>query len=146
MKKLTRSAGETRKIAAQIARKIVSRGPGKTAIVLALQGELGSGKTTFVQGFCEGLGLKKRAVSPTFVILRRTVLNKDGFKNLFHMDAYRLKSGKETGPLELKKLFKKPENILLIEWAENIKSILPKSSIRIRFLHVKKEKERTLLF
>ena len=155
MRKSTKGAEETKKIAADIARKILRRGPGKkTAAVFGLRGGLGSGKTTFVQGFFKGLGIKSRAVSPTFIIFRRHRIpgvksykpGVVGYKFVYHMDAYRLKSGKDTGPLGLKKLFKNPENIFLIEWAENIKSVLPKKSAWIKFYHGKKEKERILLF
>lgn len=146
MRVITRNTEETKKIAAKAAKDFLKTGAGKTAAVFALQGDLGSGKTTFVQGFYSGLGLKKRAMSPTFIILRRAAFNKKGFKNIFHMDAYRLKSGKEVRPLELKKLFKNPENIILIEWPENIKSVLPKKTVWIKFFHEKKEKERTLIF
>jgi len=147
MRKTTKKAEDTKKIAGQLARKILKRGPGGGATVIALRGELGSGKTTFVQGFYSGFGLKKRAVSPTFIILRRTALkNKNGFKNLFHMDTYRLRSAGDTGPLGLKKLFKEPGNLFLIEWAENIKKALPKETAWIKFFHGKTDKERTLIF
>lgn len=158
MKKITKSAGETKKIAAKIAKDFLKNGPGKTAAVFALQGELGSGKTTFVQGFYSGLGLKKRATSPTFVILRRHRIPRPKrfsttnhslpttYSFVYHMDAYRLKSGKDARPLELKKLFRDPENVILIEWPKNIKSVLPEKIIWIKFFHGKKERERTLIF
>lgn len=157
MRKTTKNAEETKKIAGQIARKILKKGLGKTATVLALQGDLGSGKTTFVQGFFKGLGIKSRALSPTFIIFRRhRIPRPKGFSTtnrslpttysfVYHMDAYRLKDEKELGPLGLKKLFKESENIFLIEWAENIKKELPKKTIWIKFSHGKSEKERSII-
>lgn len=158
MRKTTHSANETKDLAEKLAKKILKQKLGKKAIILALAGDLGSGKTTFVQGFFKGLGIKARALSPTFIILRRHKIPKraahfstthhlqpTNYSTIYHMDAYRLRSGKEAGPLGLKKLFRNSQNIFLIEWAENIKSILPKNTAWIKFFHGKKENERTII-
>ncbi len=116
------------------------------AVVFALTGELGSGKTTFVQGFLRGLGIKKRSVSPTFIIMRRSpvVNRKLKIENLYHIDAYRIKKARELAALEFNKILADPRNIVLIEWAENIKKILPKKTVWLRFYHGKKMHERDI--
>jgi tRNA threonylcarbamoyladenosine biosynthesis protein TsaE len=145
MRKVTHSAKETKKIAARVARNILTRGPGKTARVVAFQGDLGSGKTTFVQGFFAGLGLKKRAASPTFIIVRRTKIgNKGKFKNVFHMDAYRLRRAADLTPLGFKAILKDPGNILLVEWAENIKRSIPRGALWVRMAHGESRADRII--
>jgi tRNA threonylcarbamoyladenosine biosynthesis protein TsaE len=116
-----------------------------TATVVILSGELGAGKTTFVQGFFKGVGIKKRALSPTFVIMRRYNLSpRKKFVNILHIDAYRLKSAEQLAPLAFEKILADPKNLLLIEWGEQIKSALPRSAQWLQFHHGKKENERTI--
>lgn len=114
MKKfITNSAQQTKQLAATLAERF----KGGT---IALIGELGAGKTTFIQGFAKGLGIKDKIISPTFVIIRQ-------HKNLYHVDLYRLENFKELG---LEELLANPNNIVLIEWAEKLKD-LPKNAIKI---------------
>jgi len=114
------------------------------ASVFALQGDLGAGKTTFVQGFLKGLGSKKRVTSPTFVLMRRHKLPGQNVKNVFHIDAYRLKKPEHFAPLELDVILNGPHNVVLIEWPEKAKRFLPKSTVRLQFKYGKKENERTI--
>lgn len=125
-----------------------SGGVKKTgAAVFALQGELGAGKTTFVQGFLKGLGSKKRVTSPTFVLMRRHVLSASarGPKNIFHIDAYRLKKPEHLASLELDVILNGPRNVVLIEWPEQAKRFLPKDTVWLQFKYGKKENERTIV-
>ncbi|MEK7195101.1 MAG: tRNA (adenosine(37)-N6)-threonylcarbamoyltransferase complex ATPase subunit type 1 TsaE, partial [Patescibacteria group bacterium] len=124
---LSSSSEETKKLGEKLAKRTLKSRLGKTAKVFALQGELGSGKTTFIQGFFRGLGLK-RAPSPTFIIMRRSAVNNKKYKNVFHIDAYRLRRSKELGILGFKEVLVNPRNIVLIEWAERIKKALPKNN------------------
>ncbi len=133
----------TQKIAARLARKIIKI-KLKNALVIGLTGELGTGKTNFIQGFAKELKIRERLTSPTFVIVRNYNLKLKNYKNLFHVDAYRLKNIKETKILNFEPIIENPENIILIEWAERIKKILPKETIWINFEHGKKENERTI--
>jgi len=116
------------------------------AVILALQGDLGAGKTTFTQGFFRGLGLKRPAQSPTFIIMRRHGVRKNGFKNIFHIDAYRLTEADQLAALGFEEIAHDPKNVILVEWAERAKAILPKSAIWISFTHGKKENKRTIVF
>lgn len=129
------------------------------AAVFALQGELGAGKTTFTQGFLKGLGSKKRVTSPTFVLMRRHRIGGAGarragiarstsraaFKNVFHIDAYRLKRPEHLAALDLAVILNEPDNIILIEWPEQAKKFLPKHTVWIKFKYGKKENERSVV-
>lgn len=129
-------------------RECPGRRPGarrRGAAIFALQGDLGAGKTTFVQGFFEGLGLKKRAPSPTFIIMRRhTLRGRRRFSNVFHVDAYRLKDARALITLGFEDILTDPNNIILIEWAERAKKILPKNATWLKFKHGRKENERSI--
>lgn len=114
------------------------------AAVLALQGDLGAGKTTFVQGFLKGLGSKRRVTSPTFVLMRRHKVPGGKFSDVFHIDAYRLKKPEHLAALTLDVILSGPRNVVLIEWPELAKRFLPKNTIWLKFAHGKKENERTI--
>jgi tRNA threonylcarbamoyladenosine biosynthesis protein TsaE len=119
---------------------------GSRALVFALQGDLGAGKTTFTQGFFKGLGIKRRAVSPTFVIMRRYGIRKkkSPFSNIYHFDAYRLKKAEDLEVLEFDDILSNPKNIILIEWPERVKEVLPKHTVWLKFEYGKKENERKI--
>jgi len=130
----------------KVAQKIAKGGRRKSArgaVILALTGELGSGKTTFVQGFFRGLGLK-RAASPTFIIFRRFAIRHLPFANAYHVDAYRIKKPKELSALGFKEILDDPKNIVLIEWAEKIRRILPEDAHRLKFEHGGRGNERKI--
>jgi len=115
----TYSEKETKDLAKKLAKKLTG--------VIALIGELGSGKTTFAQGFAAGLGIKEKIISPTFVLIRQHRIPKTE-KTLYHIDLYRIE--KYFSKLGLKEILENPNNIILIEWAEKLKE-LPKNAIRI---------------
>jgi len=126
----------------------------KHALVVMLTGDLGAGKTTFIQGFLRGAGIQRRAPSPTFVIMRHYKLPRRPakpwpFVSIHHMDAYRLKAGEEKGQPQLAALgfddlVKDPANLILIEWGERIAKALPREAIKITFGYGKKEGERKI--
>lgn len=133
-----------RKLAAKIAERKSRNARRKNALVVALSGDLGSGKTTFIRGFTRGLGIKKRSASPTFILFRRFKINDLRFKNVYHIDAYRLRRPAEFMELGLKEILHESKNVVLIEWAEKLKKYLPKGTIWIKFEHGRKENERTI--
>jgi len=103
------------------------------AIVFGLKGELGAGKTTFLQGFAKGLGIKEKVISPTFLIMNRFDVKKGKFKNFYHLDCYRIEKAEEMEKLGFKEIISDPKNIVCIEWPEKIKKILPLDLISIKF-------------
>ena len=145
---ISSSSAATKKLGFDLARKILRLGPGQRARVLALTGDLGSGKTTLVQGFFCGLGVRRQATSPTFILMRRAALGRGKFRNVFHLDAYRLHKLSELQALELEPVMLNSKNIVLIEWAERIKRALPRLKasgvLWIRFGHGRQENERKI--
>ncbi len=141
---LLKNSAQTKKFAVSLARKILkSRARAKKhAAVLALIGDLGAGKTTFVQGFSRGLGIRRRITSPTFLMVRRYALHVSRFTNLYHIDCYRIRNSRELMPLGIKEILRDPKNIVLIEWADKIKKLLPRDARWIHFLHGASDNER----
>jgi len=134
--------------AAKLARRILKESssgtmrPHSTATVIALVGNLGAGKTTFTQGFLKALGVKRRIISPTFLIIRPYDIKAGEYTRAFHMDCYRLNNSIELLSLGLRDILKDPQNIVLIEWPELIKKELPKDTQWIEISHPKKGTHR----
>ncbi len=99
------------------------------AEVFALVGDLGAGKTTFVQKFAQACGIKDSVLSPTFVILKK-------YGNIVHIDAYRLKNSSELVDLGIMDLFDDPNNVIFIEWADKVKDLLPSNCTFLNFEHI----------
>lgn len=131
MEIITKNAEET----FELGRKIGSSLKGGQ--VLAFSGELGAGKTTFIQGLAKGLGIKNKIVSPTFILMR-------SYGNFYHLDLYRLEGNieKQVEELGLFDLIKGGNNILAIEWAEKIKDELPKNTTWINFTNLDGERRQ----
>lgn len=129
METITKTTGETKDFGRKVATSLKKAKGNAKAIVLALKGELGSGKTTFVQGLAAGLGVTSRVVSPTFIILKKY---KDFF---YHIDLYRLESNvwSELSNLGLTEILSDPTNVVVIEWADKVKDSLPAETIWIEF-------------
>lgn len=120
---ITHSENETKNLAKKISKEIKGR-------VFALYGDLGVGKTTFVQGFAQGLGIKDKIISPTFVLIRQHLIPKTK-KILYHVDLYRLENPEDTKHLGIEEIMENPDNIVLIEWAERVNNLLPKNTLKI---------------
>ena len=145
---------DTDKLAGYLADKILKSGVRKTAVVISLIGPLGAGKTHFTKAFMKALGIKDTIQSPTFNIMkiypivtisdkRLPISEKDSFQSAYHIDAYRIKSP-DLLKLGFKEIIKDPANIVLIEWADIVKDILPAGAINIEFEHQGKEGERKI--
>jgi tRNA threonylcarbamoyladenosine biosynthesis protein TsaE len=139
---LSENSRQTRAEGRKLAGEIVSAGTVGQALAIGLEGELGGGKTTFLQGFAEGLGIKERVLSPTFVIMRKfripsflgkTDSRKSPFRTFYHFDCYRLKDSEEIASLGIGKILSCPENIVAVEWADKIRKILPEKTVWIDF-------------
>jgi len=145
MKYITNSYKQTQKLGAVLAEDILKKNTNKGAMVLGLEGDLGGGKTTFLQGFANGLGIKEKVLSPTFLIIKRFEIKNKRFKNFYHIDCYRIDSIKDIEELGLKEIFLNPSNIVAVEWSEKIKKILPKSTIIIKFDFIGKNKRGVVI-
>lgn len=141
---LSMSAQVTKKNAEKLAQIILSGDPEKRkgAVIVAITGELGAGKTTFVGGFAKKIGIRKRIISPTFVFMRRFSIKRNGFKNFFHIDAYRVQRKNDARRLGMEEVFKNPENLVVVEWASNVKGMLPKNVVSVNIQHGKNNGER----
>lgn len=126
----TRSPLQTQKIAKDLAGKL------KGGEVIALYGDLGSGKTVFVQGLAQGLGIQRRILSPTFVFMRSYPLTINNKRLTFHhLDLYRGQSLTDFQVLGLSEIFS-PDSIIVLEWAEKIKNQLPQNRIDVEIKRV----------
>lgn len=147
MEILTENQNKTRKTGEALAQEILKEPKKRRAFVLALQGDLGGGKTTFLQGFAKGLGIKERILSPTFVLMKRFSIKnkKTEFKNFYHLDCYRIKSQKDLSVLDFKKIISDPFNIVAIEWAERVKKALPSNTLVLKFEFINKTTRKIIL-
>ena len=124
--------------------------------IVCLTGELGSGKTTFAQGALKGLGAKGPYTSPTFVVMKeygkKIPISKSQFPtksqnhkskifNIYHLDAYRVES-KDILDLGWEEIVAGKNNIVIVEWAERIKAIIPKKAIWLGFEHLKEDERK----
>lgn len=156
------SSEETKTFGAEMAESLIAHRLTQSAraLVIALRGDLGAGKTTFAQGFFRGLGIRRNPISPTFVIMRRYRVAKhpafarasagkksqitSRFTDIYHFDAYRLKKVEDAAVLEIDQILADPKNIILIEWPEQIRKILPKDAVWLEFEYGQKENERVI--
>ena len=109
--------------------------------VICLEGELGAGKTTLVQGLAKGWGSLDPVTSPTFLIVNSYRRPDNGL--LYHMDAYRLESALEAAELDLDEMLS--QGCLVVEWPERIKEILPKSSMWICLEYIAEEDRQMVI-
>ncbi|MFA6322561.1 MAG: tRNA (adenosine(37)-N6)-threonylcarbamoyltransferase complex ATPase subunit type 1 TsaE [Candidatus Buchananbacteria bacterium] len=136
MRYFSKNAKETYNLGKKIALTL------KGGEILALSGNLGAGKTVFSKGVAAGLGVKAVITSPTFVLMKiyhpkSKILT---LKKFVHIDCYRV-----DGPMAIEGIgatdyFNQSDSVVLIEWAEKIKKILPPSAIKIKIKILKEDK------
>jgi len=132
---LSRSPGQTRQIGTRLGQAL------QAGDILCLQGDLGAGKTTFVQGIAQGWGSLDAVSSPTFILVN-VYRGEDG-KQLYHLDAYRLDSELEAEELDLNTML--AQGPLLIEWPERMQNLIPGEHIWVNLEYVDQE-ERQMKF
>ena len=130
------SESETKRFAEKISKKV------KKGTVIALNGDLGSGKTTFTQGFAKGLGVEQHVGSPTFKLVSEY---SGSIMKLYHVDCYRLNSIEEFLNLGGENLLLPYDGVTLIEWANIIEELIPVDSIKINFSRFKGNITKRLL-
>jgi tRNA threonylcarbamoyladenosine biosynthesis protein TsaE len=135
---LTQGPGQTKKLGKALAKTLLKSRPKDKAIVIGLRGDLGGGKTTFLQGFIKGLGKRAKILSPTFIIMRR-------MNNFYHIDCYRLRRPQELLELGFKEIIADPKNVVAIEWADIVKRIMPRYATWVDFNFIGKNKRRIMI-
>ncbi|MDI6777625.1 MAG: tRNA (adenosine(37)-N6)-threonylcarbamoyltransferase complex ATPase subunit type 1 TsaE [Patescibacteria group bacterium] len=142
----TTSPSQTRKLGEMLAKKI------RGGEIICLMGELGSGKTTFAQGVLKGLGAKGPYTSPTFVVMKKyhvtwnmehgtRTKNKKMFHDAYHIDCYRVRP-KDILSLGWEEIIANKKNIVIVEWAERIRRIIPKGAVWLKFVHLDNNKRK----
>ena len=109
--------------------------------ILALQGDLGAGKTTFTQALARELGISETIQSPTYVLMKKyevtqgeTLYNKvSPWKTLVHIDAYRLNNAEEFAALKPEQFLNDPKVLVVVEWPEKVEGALPKAALTLNF-------------
>ena len=141
MKYRTNSVIETQKIASDFAKTL------KGGDIVALYGELGSGKTTFVQAVAKALGIRKQIVSPSFILVRSYEIPKNNTSKsvgrLVHIDLYRLESADDLRSVDFSEMSSDSGSLVMIEWAQKAKRVLPEKRIDIHIVY-KEEGEREI--
>src|SRR5437763_1302299 len=137
---ITNSFKQTQKLGKDFAKKLTG------GEVIALHGDLGGGKTTFVQGLAQGLGVEKNIISPTFIIMRTYDISikykVSCIKYFYHVDLYRIGQEREVVDLGLLELMGDVETIVAIEWPEKIENLLPEKRIDVFFEYLDEEKRK----
>lgn len=121
----TKSAQQTRRIGAKIAKQFENKNG-----IIAINGELGSGKTVFVQGFAKGLSIKEKIISPTFILVRQHPIPKTK-RLLYHLDLYRLETSSDLKNIGIGEILQDNRAVTIIEWAEKIREALPKNTLLV---------------
>ena len=111
----------------------------KSACIVCLFGDLGTGKTTFTKSVAKKLGVKKMVSSPTFLIMKKYNITGKNFKRIFHFDAYRLKDENELLNLGWKEIITDPFNLIFIEWPENVIKAIPQKHHEVLISHISGE-------
>ena len=124
---ITKSLEETKELASKIAKEVV------TGNVIALIGDLGTGKTAFTQGFAISMGIKEAIGSPTFKLISEY---EGRVSWLYHIDCYRLNDIQQFINIGGEEYLAPDKGITLIEWADIIEEILPDDTILINFKRI----------
>lgn len=143
----TKSAEETQGMAEDLAKKL------KGGDFLAFFGDLGSGKTTFIQGLARALGINRRIISPTFIIIRtydleskvqdlRSKIKDQRVKTFYHIDLYRTETKDDLLGLGIDQIIDDKSSIVALEWAEKMGDLLPKKRIEVHFECLKDDERK----
>ena len=126
---------------AELARRLA--GVLRPGTVICLDGDLGAGKTLFVQNLAASLGVQEEVTSPTFNLMN---LYEDGRLPLVHFDLYRLEQEYEVDEIGFYDYVENPDGLVLIEWAEKFPECLPEDHIALQIQRTDVENERVLVF
>ncbi len=144
VKFITCSPAETKKLGEKLGRFCCRGLPSLSqALVISLEGDLGGGKTTFLQGLARAFQIKK-ILSPTFIIYRSYSLTACHFQEFYHFDFYRLQKASQIKKLGWAEKLANPRNVLAVEWGDKFSSLLPLMKIQVEF-KFRQLKEREVL-
>lgn len=129
---VTNSTAQTQKLGQMLAKEL------HNGQIICLTGELGSGKTTFTQGLLKGLKAKGPYTSPTFIIMKKYG------SHVYHVDAYRVNADDMIN-LGWEEIAKDKKNIIIVEWAERIKKIVPPNAVWVKFEWIDENKRKIFL-
>lgn len=129
---VTKSAEETKKFGEKFGHSFLAGEGADRPRVVCLWGELGSGKTTFVQGVAKGLGISARLLSPTFIIVRHYQIPDNPFR-MYHLDLYRINHEEDAVAVGFPDMIADPHAIVIVEWPERLGRLLPEKRVDIRF-------------
>lgn len=142
---VSQSTGDTRAIAAQLAEQFRTHLVGRsTALVVALEGELGAGKTTLAQGIARALGVREQLKSPTFNLAKEYHIPDTPYR-LWHIDCYRLNDHRDLASLDMAHIWADPTALVLIEWAQRVAHALPRDHWEIHLTHAGNEKREIVV-
>ena len=112
--------------------------------LIALEGDLGSGKTCLIQGLCRALGVTSRVNSPTFVLINEYDGRRPGGEQLLirHFDLYRLSGSEELEEIGVREFFHDPESLCFVEWADRVPDLLPAKHWSIEMSHLEDPADR----
>jgi len=117
----------------RIARDILALCESTHTHIIALEGDLGSGKTAFVKNIATILGVTERVASPTFVIQKIYSVHARGFETMVHIDAYRIEHEDEMKTIGWDAIIANQKNLILIEWPERLLGLIPPNTIHVVF-------------
>jgi tRNA threonylcarbamoyladenosine biosynthesis protein TsaE len=139
---ITNSEDETIKLGSGFAEKLI---PGD---VVAIFGELGSGKTEFIKGVCKHFNVDEIVTSPTFTIMNqyRGITEQGEDVDIYHIDLYRIESAKELDEVGFKECVYQPGSIKLIEWPEHSYEALPDHRYNVRIKSSEEEEEKRTFY
>jgi len=133
---ITGSFEETQALGENFAKKL------KGGDFVAFYGDLGSGKTTFIQGLAKGLGIKRRIISPTFIIVRHYEISGGSF---YHVDLYRTASKHDLLGVGLDQIMQDKNSIIALEWAEKMNDMLPAKRIDVHCEYLRENDRRKII-
>lgn len=132
---ITDGPEETLRLGEELAREL------RSGDVVALVGELGSGKTTLVKGIAQGLFVREPVISPSFILARTY----QGQMPLHHLDAYRVNSAEELAEVGLTELLPPGEGVTVVEWADRVEELIPPGSLWIHLEHLDGDRRKLTL-
>ena len=145
---ISNSAAETKKFAGEFAKKL------KPGDILALYGNLGAGKTTFIQGLVASLGYRGKVFSPTFIFVRPYKISEPGtasrdqekkIRIFYHIDLYRIEEPADLKTIGIEEFLNENDSVSAIEWPERIENGLPERTVKIKIESIDENTRRLII-